>query len=818
MTVPLDVRYGFRKLNNSVGFTIVAVACLALGICASVTVFSVVDALLLRPFPGVVDQGRIVSMGAKPIVLAGLPGDEFAPLLSYRDFQRYREASHAFTELVAYHTVPVNLAGNGEAQRVTGQVVTTNYFRALGLRSSLGRLFTPDAERKGAQPEAVISQRLWRRTFGSRRQALGSAMILNGAAFVVVGVLPEGFHGTLHGMEADIWVPIEDAPLLVPDLRAGALAGTKAWLLWFFGRLAPGVGIEQAQAEMDHLALRWAASAAANEKPPGLVVYPGLGVWPGHREALKGPLLLLSAIAGLLMLVVCANLGGLLLVKASARQEEIGVRLALGVTRSRLMRQMLSESVTLSLLGGAAGFVLALFAVDVIQGLSLGRFLPPINNVAIGARVVVFTVLLSLGAGALFGLGPALWSTRRRMVPLLRHGGGDGALERGRTRLQEILVVGQVTVSLLLLVSTGLFVRTLWNLRSVDLGFSSRDVTNVRIDLSLRGNRAPGLDFYDRLLDQVGRVANIRAASLTRTVPLGRGGGSRQLGILHPAGWPAAKPYPQVEYDVISPGFFKTLGITLVRGRDFSAMDRQGSPPVLIVDETLARELWPGRDPVGERIALNTGEVCEVVGVVRTIRFWDLGEPRPYFYLAFAQHYFPAMALQVRAVGGPPAAVSAVRAILHKMDPGLAVEMSSFDEEVQDTLSQPRLFSWLSGSVSLTALLVTAIGLYGVLSYAVSRRTREFGIRMALGARASEIIVMVLRRGLVLTLVGLVLGLVTASWATSLYSRLLFEVTPTDPAVFIGVVLLLVLVGLAASSLPAYRATRVDPMAIIRHE
>jgi putative ABC transport system permease protein len=819
MSVPLDVRYGLRKLNNNVGFTIVAVACLALGICASVTVFGVVDALLLRPFPGVTEPGRIVSLASKPQDL-GVSGDSYSPALSYSTFQRYRSQSRAFNGLVAYSSLPLNLAGTGEPLRVSGQLVTDNYFTVLGLESSMGRLFVPGEGAREKQPEAVLGYGLWRRLFGGRRQVLGSSLNLNGRTFVVIGVAPEGFHGTLHTEEIDVWVPMETAPLLLRSrLPDGLLAARPAWLFWFFGRLAPGARLDGAQAEMDQLAARFGEGVAADQRPPALALYPKLGIWPGGEDTLTGPLLLLSIVTGLLMMVVCANLGGLLLVKAAARQEEIGVRLALGVTRSRLVRQLLTESVALSLVGGAVGFLLSLFTVDAIQGLSLGRFLPTINNLAVGGRVIAFSVGLSLGAGVIFGLAPALWSTRRRGVPMLRRG-GEGVPERGRTRIQELLVVGQVTVSLMLLVCTGLFVRTLQNLRSVDPGFNSRHVVTLRMDLSLR-NLSPGagLAFYDQLRDQVARVGGIKAAALTLTVPLARVAGESRLAGVRALGGAVQRPSLPMEYDVVSPGFFSTLGIGVVRGRDFSAGDDKGAPAVAILDELAARALWPDRDPVGERVALADGSVREVVGVVHRIRFSELPtEPHPYFYVPLAQHYEPAMALQVRAAGDPLRAAEPVRAILRKLDPNLGVQTSRLSDEVEETLAQPRLFSWLFGSFSLTALLVTAIGLYGTLSYAVSRRTRELGIRMALGARASEIVAMVLRRGLALTLVGLVLGLVAAAWATSLFSSLLFGVTPTDPAVFAFVAVLLGLVGLAASSLPAYRATRVDPMSIIRHE
>jgi predicted permease len=817
MLVPGDVRYGFRRLNNSAGFTAVAVACLALGICASVTVFGVVDALLLRPFPGVRDPQRIVSLAARPQVIPGL-AEPTTPALSYPAVRRYQSASRAFTGLASYYPVPLNLSGTAEPLRVKGELVTDNYFTVLGLQGSLGRLISPGDGRGDRQPVAVLSYDLWRRAFGGRRQAIGQTIDLNGRTFVVVGVAPRGFRGILQSLEADLWVPLEAAPLLSPSLLPdGLMAEKPAWLFWLFGRLAPRVDLARAQAEMDRLAERMAVGVPPSARPPGLAIYPGLGAWPG-AERPAGPLLLLSLVTALLMLVLCANLGGLLLVKTAARQEEIGVRLALGVTRGRLVRQLLTESVALALLGGGAGFLMALFVVDAVQGLSLGSFMPTIR-VALGLRVVLFTLGLSLVTGVLFGLIPALWSTRRQVVPML-HRGGEGIQERGRTRLQEILVVGQVTLSLILLVSTGLFVRTLRNLRAVDPGFSSGRVLNLRLDLSLRGfPEAAGLAFYDRLLEQASRVADVQAAALTLTVPLARVGGESRIGSLRPAATAVPEAPRVMEYDVVTPGFFDTLRIARLRGRDFSPRDRRGEPPVVILDEAAARALWPDRDPLGERVALGDGSVREVVGVVHRVRFAKLPlEPQPRFYLPLAQHYEPAMTLQVRTAGDPLRAVEPLRGVLRKLDSNLGVEVSRLDDEVEETLARPRLFSWLFGSFSLTALLVTAIGLYGTLSYAVSRRTRELGIRMALGARDSEIVALVLRRGLALTLTGLALGLVAASWATSLFAGLLFGVAPTDPAVFASVALLLGLVGLAASSLPAYRATRVDPMAIIRHE
>lgn len=816
MIVPLDVRYGLRRLNNNVGFTAVAVACLALGICASITVFAVVDSLLLRDLPGVAGQDRLVSLAPRLI-----KGDDERGGISPQTFTHYREACRLVSGLAMFRPVELNFSGVGEPLRAGGHLVSDNYFRTLGMRASEGRLFLPAGGGREDRREVVLSHALWQKLFGGRK-AVGATVHLNGQSFLVIGVAPEDFRGTVLNSPADLWVPMETASLFLPAVTTASRdLSTSPWLFFFVGRLAPGVDVERAQAELDVLASQLAQGVPRDQRPPGLQIHQDLGYWPGARGEVTNPLLLLSGLVGLLMLVVCANLGGLLLVKAAARQEEIGVRLALGVTRAQLVRQLLTESVALSLLGGGVGFLLSLFVIDAIRGWALGQYLPKLDNVAVDGRIVLFTLVFSTGAGLLFGLAPALWSTRRQPMPLLHRTGG-GTPDHGRLRLQEALVVGQVTLSLMLLVSTGLFVRTLQNLYSVDPGFDSGNMLKMTFDLSLqRYSERTGAQFQSQLLEQVRKLPQVRAAALSHSVPLASSTPVRFPGTLRLPSAPEAKALKS-EYNVVTPGFFRTLGIPVLRGRDFTPQDRKGSRPVLIVDQTLAAELWPGRDPVGERIALLTrGEEWvpwEVVGVVREIHASLSGDPPPSFYIPLAQHYMATVSLQVKTAREAALAWEPVRAVFRRLDPDLAVEASFLEDEVNRTLATPRLFSLLLGSFSLTALLITAIGLYGTLSYAVSRRTRELGIRMALGARSSEIMGMVLRRGLTLTLLGLALGTLAAVWVAPVFSKYLFDVTPTDPGVFVTVAVLLALVGLLASSLPAWRATRVDPMAIIRHE
>jgi putative ABC transport system permease protein len=823
MSVPSDVRYGLRKLNNNIGFTALAVLCLALGIGANVTVFTVINALLLRPVPGVADPGRLVSLNSKPVQFKGMSGGAFSKSLSYPDYERYRESAHTLSDLAAYRSVPVNLVAKGEPVRVSGQVVTDNYFTTLGLDSALGRLFVPGEARREPQPELIISHDLWQRLFGARSDVLRTPVTLSGRPFTIVGVTPEGFHGPLRGGDADLWMLVDAAPLVMPSMEeADLLDRDHAWLLWFVGRLAPGVDLKRAQAEMDTLALHLDATDGRGPRSvPALELHPGIGILPGARAGVVSPLALIASVVGLLMLVVCANLGALLLVKAAARQEEIGVRLALGGTRRRLVRQLLTESVSLSVIGGAAGFLLALFATEALQGVSLGPFVPPLSDLSMDGRVLAFTLGLSIVAGVLFGLVPALWASRPGAEPVLHRGNG-GSADRSRLRLQEIFVVGQVTVSLVLLITTGLFVRTLKNLQSVDPGFDSSQVLNLRLDLDRsRYAASAGLAFDERLLEQVRALINVRSASLALSVPLHQGTGDfgRIAVVSLPGGAGEADKPHWIELNVVAPGYFRTLEIPLRQGRDFSSRDREGSPRVVIVNEAAAR-LWPeGRLPLGERI--HVGEnVYEIVGVAGDVRPSRLeAEPQPLLYLPLAQRYEPNLMLHVKAQGDPAALADPIRALVAKLDPAIPLfEVSLYDDQVRKALAQPRLLSALFGSFSLIAILVTSIGLYGTLAYSVSRRTRELGIRMALGARASEIVSLVLRRGIALTLLGLTLGLGAAVWTTSVFASLLFGVTPTDPLVFLAVAFLLALVGLAASSLPAYSATRVDPMAVIRHE
>lgn len=813
MSIFFDLRQGSRRLRRYPGFTTLATLCLGIGIGASVGVFSVLNTLLLHPLPGVDDPAGLVTLSAKPVPVPGMPGATMYMALSYPTYLRYREASRSFSGLAAYEEIEVNLAvpGSGRPLRVSGHVATSNYFSILGLRSATGRTLADLRGPGERQTGVLLSEGLRRRLFGTRRDVLGRTLLLNGRVFQVAGVLPEGFRGVDRLEPVDVWISLEAAPLAMPSMTEGKLRDpAHAWLGLFFARLAPGVDVAKAQTELDAIARIVAEDGPRSRPVPALEVAEGVGIYPALRHQVVKPLMILSVVATLLMLLVCANLAGLLLTQAAAREKEIGVRVAFGATQGRILQQLLSESVLLGLLGGIAGVALGRALVKAIEGVALDGFLPELTGLALDSQALTFALGLALAAGLLFGLAPALWMTQAQWI---REGAGT---TQRRPWLQEVFVVGQVALSLTLLVGTGLFVRTWQNLQDVPHGFESRGVMNFRIDLELqRFGRAEGLAFYDRLLEGVRGLPGVRAASLAASAPLGSPRGPLLFSHLQVPG--SAEPQTAAQ-NTITPGYFKTLGIPLLGGRDFAESDGESSPPVAIVSQALARKLWPGESPVGKHLTMD-GTAVEIVGMAGDVRTSLEGDPDALLYRPLRQVYFPNLVFHVKTTGDPRSLVAPVRAQVRRLDRHLPlVDVAPYKEEVRQASAQSLLFSTLLGSASGVALLLTGIGLYGTLAFAVRRRTREMGIRRALGARTSEILGLVLRRGLALTGLGLALGTLVSWMATRGLANELFGVTPTDPAVFTTVLLVCGTLGAAASLLPAWSAARVDPMKALRQE
>ena len=810
-----DLRHGLRRLRQRPGFTALATACLGIGIGASVGLFSILHTLVLRPLPGVAAPWALVTLVSKPAPVPGLPGATLLQTLSYPTYRRFREANRVFSDLAAYDPIPVSLAvpGQGRPLRISGHLASDNYFKALGLKSAVGRTL---AGRRGTKTEVAISDGIWRRVFGARRDVLGRSLLLNGRLFQVAGVLPGGFRGVERTEPVDVWIPLEAAPLVVPAMKTGDLGDpAKRWIPNLFARLAPGASRAQAQTEIDVISRLLAKEGL---QAPGFDISDGVGIHPLQRKWIFGSLLVVTGVTSMLMLLVCANLAGLLLIQAAAREREIGIRVALGAPHGRIVRQLLSESMLLGLLGGLAGIAIGRGLMRVLESMVLDSFLPQLTGLSLDRQVMAFALGLALAAGVLFGLAPALWLSEARWI---REGSGTMP---GRSRLQDALVVGQVALSLMLLVGTGLFVRTWRNLEEVPPGLDGRGVVDLRIDLELQHYpRAAGQAFYDRLLDRVRRIPGVRSASLAQAVPFATHEVTLYCTDVQAPGQPLdGKAGPRITAEnLVSPGYFATLGIPLVSGRDFSARDREGAPPVIIVSRSFAKSIWGTTDPVGKRIPIG-GEPMEVVGVAADIPASLRGGVRELLYHPLHQLYSPNLTLHVKTAGGETTAramVAPVRAEMARLDRTVPIAaVSLLEEDILQAAAHPKLFSQLLGSTSGVALLLTGIGLYGTLALAVRQRTRELGIRRALGARTSEVLAPVLRQGLGLTAIGLILGMAASLLATRALSDLLFGVTPTNPAVFALAALICGSLGAMASLLPAWSAARVDPMEVLRQE
>jgi predicted permease len=835
-----DLRYGVRTLWKKPGFTLVAVLTLALGIGANTAIFSFVNAVLLRPLP-VAEPERLVY------VFGGVRTNPYN-VSSYPDYIDYRDRNKVFSNLIAYSPITLSLSGDDGADTISGLIVTGNYFEALGVRAQVGRTFLPDEDSTpGGHAVAVISHALWQDRFAGDPHIAGRQLLLNGQPFTIVGVAPAGFNGAETGQTNDIYVPMAMQAVVRPP-RAGYSGEMNPDLLskrgprWLdlVGRLKPGVTVGQAQAELSTLAAQLAASYPETNQGQTATVSPISKGDPTQRGTLLSVAGLLLGVVGLVLLIACANVANLLLARAAARRKEISIRLALGAGRGRLIRQLLTESVLLALAGGACGLLLAIWLVGVMRAYSPpANFFPVAFDFSLDRSVLGFTLLLSVLTGLVFGIAPALQASKPDLVAALKDETAlmPGASGRGARRftLGNLLVVVQVALSLVLLVSAGLFLRSLQQAQNIDPGFDAEHVLTMPLNINLlRYTKAQGQDFYRQVLERVSALPGVQSATLTRTPPLS--GASRQSSVTV-AGREAPDRASSSESTggggegvadnntLTSPvalNYFRTLGIPLLRGRDFNAQDREGAPGVAVVNESFARRYFPNQDPIGQRLSLSgaQGPWLEVVGLARDSKYVTLGEaPAPFLYQPLAQHHETGMVLLVRTSVAPSSLVPAVRREVQSIERNLPLTNArTMTELLNASLFPARVGAILLGAFGLLALLLASVGLYGVMSYSVSRRTREIGIRMALGARGGDVLRLVLGESLALVAAGMLLGLVAAFAATRLLSGFLYGVSPTDPAAFIGIVLLLALVALAASLIPARRAAHVDPMVAFRYE
>lgn len=832
-----DIRYGVRMLARSPGLTVIAVLSLALGIGANTAIFSFVNAVLLRSLP-IFEPERLV------FVFSGSQTNPYS-VSSYPDYVDYRDRNEVFSDVTAYSQITLSMNSEDRTEAVVGSVVTGNYFEVLGVRAARGRTFTPEEDRTpGAHPVAVIGHGLWQRRFGGDPNIVGRQLTLNGREFTVVGVTPANFNGTEAGRTSDIFVPMMMQALVRPprsgysgEMNPDLLAVRGAGWLDVIGRLKPGITAEQAQASMNTLASQLAQAYPETNREQLAVLSPVSKGDPEQRGTLVSVAGLLMTVVSLVLLIACANVANLLLARAASRRKEISIRLAMGAGRARVVRQLLTESLLLSLLGGAAGTLLAVWLADALQTSALAASLFPFTyDLSLDRTVLGFALLLSVLTGVVFGIAPALQASRPNLVPSLK----DEAMivvggEARRFNLRNILVVMQVALSLVLLIGAGLFLRSLQHARSIDPGFEPERVLVMPLNINLlRYTKQQGRDFYRQVLERVEALPGVQSATLSRNPPLS--GASRQSSVviegqdnpsLNRSSSEGQVSTPDANQnstlaDVVDLKYFKTLGIPLLRGRDFGAQDQENSPGVVIINETFAGRYFPNQDPLGRRLSFGgtQGPWLEVVGVVRDAKYLTLGElPTPFVYQSLRQRHESGMVLHVRTGGSPASYLAAVRGEVQAVEKNLPItNVRPMTELLDISLSPARMGALLLGTFGLLALLLAAIGLYGVISFLVSRRTHEIGIRLALGAQRADVLRLILREGMTLVGFGLALGLLAALIATRLLAGFLYGVSATDPVTFGGIVAILTVAALIASLIPARRAARVDPLVAIRYE
>jgi putative ABC transport system permease protein len=797
-----DVRYGCRVLARSPGFTCVAIAALAIGIGANLTIFGFAKELLLSPPAGIADPDRVVRAFTNRFSNTG-----------YANYEAYRDRNHTFVALAAFRAESLSLRIEGAPEQIFGLAVSGNYFNALGVPAAIGRPILPADDRPDA-PGAVLSDRFWRFRWASNPGVLGQTVTLNGRSATIVGVAPAAFSGTMAPLLPDVFVAVTQPR-----------HGTEISSVQMIGRLRPGVAIGESQADLATLAASLVREAAPDRRGrPMLTVYAARTLVPeiAMPAAIFAGVLLV--VVGLVLLLACVNIANLLLSRSAARTREIGIRAALGASRRRLLQQLLTESLLLSAVGGAGAAILAVAAARPIAAAAGALPAPaPIGlSFAVDWWLVAAALTLSLLTTVAFGLIPALQSSKHDVLPALK----DGAATAGprQSRLRAVFLTTQVAMSTLLLVLAALFVRGLVSAQTLDRGLVTDGVLAASIDLESAGYSPDrGALVYEQFRERLEQTPGITAATIVDIVPLTL---SNRANEMVRDGQSEAADAPLVYRNRVTPGHFRTLGIPLVLGRDFDARDRAQGTAVAIVNETLARRFWPGENPLGKRFRERTDRESpaspwfEVVGVARDSKYVTVGEdPKPFMYRPMAQEYTPAGVVMVKTQGNAADALPLVRAAAAAIDPNLPLfSVMTLDAATNVSLLPVKIAAMVAGTLGALALILGAIGLYGVMSYLVRQRTREIGIRMALGAQRGAVIDLVTRNGMRWTSIGLVFGLAVSLAVAKVIAGFLYGVGPADPIAFIGIALLLIATAYVACYIPARRASRIDPLAALREE
>jgi predicted permease len=808
-----DLRYGLRMIVKAPGFTVLAVLALALGICANTTIFSFINGLVLRPLTGVKDPHQLVAVYTSDYSSGLYVGS------SYPDYLDFRNQAGAFEGLAAYQQTVLNLTGDTEAERIRGEYVTGNFFDVLGVKASLGRtLHQADDIVAGTQP-VVISDGLWQRRFNSDANVVGQTLKLGGHAYTIVGVTAPSFRGLRLGLPPQFWLPLSADP-------GYAEAGRGDRGIELTGRLKANVTVAQAQAQLTTIAARLAqaypdTNMGTLERPhePRPITVAGESlVEPSAQVSVRRVSMLLFAAVGVVLLIACANVANLLLARASVRRREIAIRLALGAGRVRLVRQLLTESLLLAIFGGAVGLLATQWTASLLPG-----FFPPQEsdglNLSLDWRVLIFTIAVTVLTGLLFGLVPALQTTHPNLVSSLKDEASGYSHRLHRLSLRDLLVISQLALSLVLLIGAALFVRSLQHALTLDPGFASQNLLLGSIETRGTGlNKQMGQALYQQTLERVAALPGVSGVTLATVVPIS-GGGERR-GVELEGYQPKPNEDTELNTNVVGPDYFNTVGIPIIQGRDFTPQDREGGPRVVIVNEELARRYYGGQNAVGKRLRIGSDNpYAEIIGVVRTAKYRSLREdPLPFIYIPFTQEYQSGMTVMVRTTSDPVALLAPFRSELRALNKDVPVSsVQTMAERIGSQLAVDRMIAVLLSVFGVAALLLAAIGIYGVMGYSVAQRTREIGIRMALGAERSEILRLIIAQGLVLIGIGTATGLVLALGLSRLLQGLLFGVSATDSLTFGVIVVLLFVVALLACYLPARRATKVDPLVALRY-
>lgn len=810
-----DLKFAVRQMARKPAITLFAILSLALGIGANSSIFSLVNAILFRELPAERPQ-ELVD------VYVGKQGEFQYATSSYPDFADLRSWNSVFSEMAAINLSVATFDDGRRTELVFGEQVSGNYLRLLSVRPALGRDFLPEEDvTPGTHPVVILGHRFWQQSLAGDPGIIGKTLKLNGIHFTVIGVAPEILKGSFPGVSAAFWVPLQmgDAMDGGDSLRE---RGSRS--LFLKARLAPGVTLERAEAEATTLAQRLRTAYPIDDEGLILSLVPSREVVlnPGLDRPIVGVAALLMGIVGLVLLIACSNIANLLLVRAAERRREVAVRIAIGASRGRLIRQLLTESVLLALVGGVIGLLFAIWTARLIVAFKPPLPIPINLDVPLDWRVLAFNMGIALLTGILCGLAPALQSTRPEVISAIKD--DTAGLGRGHRRfgLRNVLVVAQVAISALLLVGSGLFLRSLGNAQSMDPGFSLRNGMMVQLALGLGGayDETRGRAFYARLLEHVRALPGVRSASYVEQLPLGL---NIHISTIEIEGRP--KPpkgeEPTLDRSGAYPGYLETMGIRLVAGRDFRESDDASAPRVALINETAARQFWPGEDPLGKRVRFGKDSPwMSVVGVVRDGKYRTLGEsPRPFLYPCSRQLYTPFMTLVVAADGDEQAMLQQVRREIDSLDPNAPIfKIGTMSEHLSIMLFPARMGAALLAAFGVLGLLLAGIGLYGVVASSVARRTREVGIRMSLGAQKSDVLALMVREGMTLTATGLAIGLGLAALASRLLKGLLYGIGIHDPVTFLTVALVLGAIALVANLVPAGRAMRVEPNVALRYD